>query len=650
MKKPLLGSILVVGLLMGAGLVPALALDISAIQNYDPATGAPDSPYDGEEVAVTGTIYVIAGTYNFGTWYIQDDTGGIQVWGPEFNGNPLFEIGAVVEVTGVVSAFGGEIQITNTDEVPVTMEWVGTAPEPTPLELAAIQVPRQWQNVGLFVAITGTVRNVQDDGGSDWFSFDAGEDSVLIFVDGDTGIDISGIVPGIVVRVLGSCNNFYSSSEETYNIQCKPRMQADILGPPAFSDFDSDNWAPEADDAVTMSVTITDDEGIVAATFYYRDSDGESTDAFLSVSMTDLGGDRYSATIPAPHTMSQIDYYFEATDTDDQTATSPGGAPDFYRAIAVGLTSIYDMQMSDPPDFVSPYDGKVLNIQGVVTVGTIDFASGLSRFVIQEQVAGPDGSNRWGGMYVYEGSDTLFLFRGDVVRIGGYGDEYFGMTQIRPFRENAVYLVDFTDQLPLPIKENTAVLADPVLGEPYESVWVNTYPSQVVIGEDQFGEFVISDTGALADSLVVDPTVDLNYVPTVGDMVRVEGYMDYNYSVRHIRPISDDYVDLLDVSAVGDMPTVLPAGGFVSVAPNPFNPTTKITFVVNRAGPVQLNIYNIRGEMVRSLINGNLAADEYVLSWDARDSGGQSLASGQYFARLRIGAELMQVRKLSLVK
>ena len=40
----------------------------------------------------------------------------------------------------------------------------------------------------------------------------------------------------------------------------------------------------------------------------------------------------------------------------------------------------------------------------------------------------------------------------------------------------------------------------------------------------------------------------------------------------------------------------------------------------------------------------------YQLTWDGRNTDGQSVASGQYFARLRIGKTVMQVRKLSLVK
>ena len=73
--------------------------------------------------------------------------------------------------------------------------------------------------------------------------------------------------------------------------------------------------------------------------------------------------------------------------------------------------------------------------------------------------------------------------------------------------------------------------------------------------------------------------------------------------------------------------------------------------MLTRDNLAQLNIYNIKGELVRSLVNGRLAGgQEYAFAWDGTDARGQQVASGTYFARLRIGTEVLQVRKLQLVK
>ena len=57
-----------------------------------------------------------------------------------------------------------------------------------------------------------------------------------------------------------------------------------------------------------------------------------------------------------------------------------------------------------------------------------------------------------------------------------------------------------------------------------------------------------------------------------------------------------------------------------------------------------------RGTSMRLYDGDRLRMGDYQLTWDGQDAGGSAVASGQYFARLRIGSEVMQVRKLSLVK
>ena len=100
-------------------------------------------------------------------------------------------------------------------------------------------------------------------------------------------------------------------------------------------------------------------------------------------------------------------------------------------------------------------------------------------------------------------------------------------------------------------------------------------------------------------------------------------------------------------TSVGRGPEPLSIG---SVAPNPFNPSTEIKFAVNRDNLVQLNVYNIRGEKVRTLVQDNLPMNEYTFVWDGKTDNGQTVSSGHYFARLRIGAEVTQVRKMALIK
>ncbi len=87
----------------------------------------------------------------------------------------------------------------------------------------------------------------------------------------------------------------------------------------------------------------------------------------------------------------------------------------------------------------------------------------------------------------------------------------------------------------------------------------------------------------------------------------------------------------------------------VAAYPNPFNPATTIRFVLREHAPVSLQIFNIRGALVRTLLDGNLDAGIHERRWNGRDSFGHLVASGTYFYRLRIGAEILNGR-LDMVK
>jgi hypothetical protein len=84
-------------------------------------------------------------------------------------------------------------------------------------------------------------------------------------------------------------------------------------------------------------------------------------------------------------------------------------------------------------------------------------------------------------------------------------------------------------------------------------------------------------------------------------------------------------------------------------APNPFNPSTTIDFALSVASGVRLDVFNLLGQKVRTLVDETLPAGTYRASFDARDAVGRSLASGLYFYRLQAGSE-SQTRKMMLLR
>jgi len=83
--------------------------------------------------------------------------------------------------------------------------------------------------------------------------------------------------------------------------------------------------------------------------------------------------------------------------------------------------------------------------------------------------------------------------------------------------------------------------------------------------------------------------------------------------------------------------------------PNPFNPTTTISFSLPEALDVNIEIFNIMGQKVASLVNGPMEAGEHQIQWDGRADNGQSAATGVYFYRLRDGDHI-DTKKMLLLK
>lgn len=87
----------------------------------------------------------------------------------------------------------------------------------------------------------------------------------------------------------------------------------------------------------------------------------------------------------------------------------------------------------------------------------------------------------------------------------------------------------------------------------------------------------------------------------------------------------------------------------ISTYPNPFNPSVTISFAISEKNMIELSIYNIRGQLIRSLINIDSSANNYTVHWDGKNDYGKEVQSGLYLLRLRVG-EKQIVKKLMMMK
>ncbi len=83
--------------------------------------------------------------------------------------------------------------------------------------------------------------------------------------------------------------------------------------------------------------------------------------------------------------------------------------------------------------------------------------------------------------------------------------------------------------------------------------------------------------------------------------------------------------------------------------PNPFNPETTLAFSLGDAQSVNLSIFNVKGEKVKTLVDADFAPGRYEILWNGTDAKGRTVASGLYFSRFQAGSKV-SIKKMMLLK
>lgn len=116
-----------------------------------------------------------------------------------------------------------------------------------------------------------------------------------------------------------------------------------------------------------------------------------------------------------------------------------------------------------------------------------------------------------------------------------------------------------------------------------------------------------------------------------------DGQVDYNIYPSNITDVEEP-----------DVPVAYSVMLYQNV-PNPFNPTTNIRFDLPSSEHVKLNVYNIKGELIATLLDQKMNAGRNEVSWDAKDNNGMAVASGIYFYRL-VAGDFVQTKKMVLLR
>jgi len=160
--------------------------------------------------------------------------------------------------------------------------------------------------------------------------------------------------------------------------------------------------------------------------------------------------------------------------------------------------------------------------------------------------------------------------------------------------------------------------------------------------------------GVLGYNLYQDGTFVVNTTSTFYLHANVpEGIYMYTLAAVFEGGYEGDLSDEVEVDhndGIGADPNLIPlVTSLNGNYPNPFNPTTMIKFGLHEDAKVTLTVYNIKGEKVRRLVNGELEAAYHEILWNGKDDSGKITASGVYFYKMKAG-NVVETKKMILMK
>ncbi len=437
------------------------------------------------------------------------------------------------------------------------------------------------------------------------------------------------VIKGVIYHVYGQ-----------YNVM--PRDIADLVlavGPPIISGTTIGPCGVTPSDLVHITANLSDDTAIDEAFVYFRVNGGAWTEYPLTRDLSNPV--LFTSDLPAQPEGSLVEVYYHALDDEGNVSRHPAEGPDaasFPEIYVTGVapTTCAQIQGETYADGASHFQCHEATLTGTITFGYTDFGftpEDTYRNYILAEAAGVNHA-----MYLYNNnSHPVFmaqLERGDRITLTGTITEYNGLTELSNI---SAYTLESSGNPELISQVGLAtILAAP---EGWESVLVEL-ADIAVVDSTGFGEWLVQD--GLGNQIILDNLGSWDVALSAGaQMDALRGMITYNFGEWKIAP--RDNADFVNLDGIGPVEQPLDFQ-LTAAVPNPFNPATSIEYSLGRATSLRLSVYNVVGQEVAVLVNGQQAAGRHTALLD-----GAGLASGLYIARLAAEGRSDEL-KLLLVK
>lgn len=289
-------------------------------------------------------------------------------------------------------------------------------------------------------------------------------------------------------------------------------------------------------------------------------------------------------------------------------------------------------------------DGAPITVEGIVIVPSY----GGSNLITAINSGGYGLSVYWSRY----GNTDYEAVVGQKIRITGEADFFNNLAQVAV---DTLVVVSSNNDIPVPTtlssiddwSGDSKLMSTRVRLEnvfvPESAPWPTAFP----ITSSGFDSYVVGNLEATADTFAVriDKDVPLNDgvgLPRPTQSFNLTGLMSRYRSTIQLLPFSRNDVGI--ATSNGDDGVLPMEFELKQNFPNPFNPSTQITFALPNASDVTLEVFNVVGQKVGTLVNGRMNPGYHTVNFDA-----SSLASGVYIYRIKAG-NFVQVKNMTLIK
>ena len=328
-------------------------------------------------------------------------------------------------------------------------------------------------------------------------------------------------------------------------------------------------------------------------------------------------GDIWAGTIPAQQGNIVLQMRVYATNSEGVEGQSTMVERIIASSTPSAIADLYSNQSSN----------DIVTLKGVITIG-----GGGLLYPTQTKAYIQDQSGR--GMQVFDYDLIDGLDRGDEIEIVGYTGYYNTTYQIKDFEYREI--------------SSGNALPDPIVVSPteansseYEGTWISVLGNVTAVTP-------VSTTGT---NLTIDDATSVMVWNSTGIDVSsfVVGYRgqfigagsQYNSEYQLLVGYQSD---ITTVVGVDDDILVAERFELIPAYPNPFNPTTKISFAIDTPSEIQLDVYDVNGKLIDTILKGYYQSGMHGIEWNASE-----FASGMYFVHLVKQGE-RRTQKVMLLK